>query len=144
MMTDKTILESPEWREIEHREKVEGPDQLLEDLMEKQNWNNAEILWVMRRLIFHYALHDRVLMAAPIEKLFDCFVSALKGLYMMIDQCNPDLDDNIRGYITSKMRDATWGITPGTRYYLEKSSWDEKKRLAEEKKRNKMRRNEIE
>lgn len=117
---ETTILESLEWKEITDRENEIGPEALLEEIMEKRAWNNAEMLWTMRRLIFYYALHDRVLKRAPIDKLFDNFVDVLRATYMLVDQSNPDLDINIRTYISTKLADATWGISPRTRFYLEK------------------------
>jgi len=94
---------------------------LLDQILEKRIWSNVEILWVIRRLIFHYALHDEVLKKAPLDKLFDNFVAFLRAAYMIIDQANPELDDNIRTYVCTKLNEATWGISPGTRYYLEKA-----------------------
>lgn len=117
-----TILESMEWHEITEREKEIGPEELLEEILEKRTWTNAEMLWVIRRLIFHYALHDEILKKAPTDRLFDNFVSLMRAAYMIIDQANPDLDENIRTYISTKMRDSTWGINAGTRYYLKKKS----------------------
>ncbi|MGE5396061.1 MAG: hypothetical protein ACM3MK_00845 [Chitinophagales bacterium] len=117
-----TILDSLEWKELANREEYEGPESLLDDILEKRAWTNEEILWVIKRMIFHYALHDRVLKKAPTDKLFDNFVNLMRAVYMIIDQANPDLDDNIRTYICTKLHDATWGISPGTRYYLEKKS----------------------
>ncbi|MGE5416907.1 MAG: hypothetical protein ACM3UZ_09120 [Acidobacteriota bacterium] len=119
-MADTTILESIEWYELQMHEKEVGPEELLEEILEKRLWNNAEILWVTRRLIFHYALHDKVLKKAPMDKVFDNFVSFMKGIFMIIDQSNLELDDNLNSYIATKLRDATWGINSGTRYYLEK------------------------
>lgn len=117
---ETTILESLEWKEITDREKEVGPEAVLDEILSKRLWNNAEILWTIRRLIFYYALHDRVLKNAPIDKIFDNFVNFLRASYMLLDQSNPDLDSNIRTYICAKLADATWGISPGTRFYLEK------------------------
>ena len=113
-----TILESREWQEIMEREKEIGPEALLEEILEQRTWTNAEILWTIRRMIFYYALHDNLLQSAPVERIFDNIVSILRAFYMIFDQANPDLDDNIRSYISAKITDATWGINAGTRYYL--------------------------
>lgn len=118
----KTILESQEWQEMLEREEEVGPETLLEEILEKRNWTNSEILWTIRRMIYHYALHDPVLKKAPVERIFDNFVSILRGFYMIFDQANPQLDDNIRSYISAKIIDATWGISDGTRSYLSKIS----------------------
>ncbi len=118
----QTILESQEWQEMLEREKEVGPEALLEEILEQRNWTNSEILWTIRRLIYYYALHDQVLKQAPVERIFDNFVSILRGFYMIFDQANPQLDDNIRSYISAKIIDATWGINAGTRNYLSKIS----------------------
>jgi len=118
----KTVLESQEWQEIMEREKEIGPEALLEEILEQRTWTNSEILWTIRRMIFYYALHDKVLQRAPVERIFENFVSMMRGFYMIFDQANPDLDDNIRSYISAKIADATWGINAGTRYYLSKIS----------------------
>jgi len=115
-----TILESREWQEMMEREKEVGPEGLLAEILEKRVWNNVEILWTIRRLIYYYALHDNILMKVPPERLFDNFVSLMRGFYMIFDQINPPLDDNIRAYISAKISEATWGISPGTRSYLAK------------------------
>jgi len=118
----RTVLESQEWQEIMEREKEIGPEALLEEILERRTWNNSEILWTIRRMIFYYALHDKLLQCAPIERIFENVVSMLRAFYMIFDQANPDLDDNIRSYISTKIADATWGINAGTRYYLSKIS----------------------
>ena len=117
-----TILESREWQEIMEREKESGPEALLEEILEQRKWTNSELLWTIRRMIYYYALHDQVLKQAPIERIFDNFVSVMRGFYMIFDQANPQLDDNIRSYISAKITDATWGINAGTRCYLSKIS----------------------
>ncbi|MGE5544615.1 MAG: hypothetical protein ACM3UW_06530 [Bacillota bacterium] len=118
----KTVLESREWQEIMEREKEVGPEALLEEILEQRTWTNSEILWTIRRMIYHYALHDKILQNAPVERIFDNFVSMMRAFYMIFDQANPQLDDNIRSYISAKITDATWGISAGTRSYLSKIS----------------------
>ncbi|MGE5371852.1 MAG: hypothetical protein ACM3QZ_07700 [Solirubrobacterales bacterium] len=120
-----TILESAEWVELTRQENERGPEAVLDEVLEKRNWDNAEMLWVLRRLIFYYATYDGTLKKASKERLFDNFVSLMKGIYMLLDQANPDLDDNIRTYITTKLHDATWGIGQGTRHYLERMEEDQ-------------------
>ena len=44
----KTILESRNGRSVEREEEV-GPETLLEEILEKRNWTNSEILWTIRR-----------------------------------------------------------------------------------------------
>jgi hypothetical protein len=116
------ILQSLEWQELMEREREAGPEALLEEILEKRSWSNVEILWTIKRLIFYYALHDQVLKKAPVDKIFDNFVNLMRGLYMVFDQANPQLDDNVRTYVTTRITDATWGISSGTRSYLSKVS----------------------
>ena len=118
----KTVLESQEWQEIMEREKEVGPEALLEEILEQRNLTNSEILWTIKRMIYYYALHDKLLQRAPKERIFDNFVSMMRGFYMVLDQANPQLDDNIRSYISAKITDATWGISTGTRSYLSRIS----------------------
>jgi hypothetical protein len=47
-------------------------------------------------------------------------VDVLRSFFLVFDRLDPNLDDNIRSYICSKMTDATWGMTSRTREYLRK------------------------
>jgi len=117
-----SLFDTPAWKEICNRENSIGPEALLEEILEKRIWSNAEILWVVKRLLFHYGLKDKVLKKAPVERIFLNMTAVLRVLYMVLDHTNPELDDNIRSYIASKLTDATWGINEHTRYYLRKRS----------------------
>lgn len=118
---NSTILESDEWRELAARGESIGPEALLEEILDRRAWSNAEILWVIKRLIFFYALHDEILQKLPVTRLCDNFTALLRGVYMIIDQANPDLDDNIRAYACTKLNESTWGISRGTRSYLKRN-----------------------
>jgi hypothetical protein len=47
-------------------------------------------------------------------------VDILRAFYVILDISNPELDDNMRSYISTKLGDATWGINLRTREYLVK------------------------
>lgn len=115
-----TVLESREWQEMMEREKEVGPEALLEEIIDKRTWTNCEMLWTIKRMIYYYALHDQALKNAPTERIFDNFVSIMRGFYMVLDQTNPPLDDNIRTYLSTRIIDATWGVNSRTRSYLSK------------------------
>lgn len=114
------LFDSPEWKEICKRENYIGPEALLEEILEKRVWSNVEILWVVRRMLYHYGGKDKLLKKAPVERIMLNTALVLRVLYMLIDYTNPDLDDNTRAYLASKLTDATWGINEGTRRYLRK------------------------
>ena len=47
-----TIIGSAEWKELEEKEFHYGPEQVLDEILDKRIWSNAEILWVIKRMIF--------------------------------------------------------------------------------------------
>lgn len=115
-----TILSSLEWKELERLESTLGPDKLLENISEKKLWSNADIAWVLRRMIFFYGKKDNLLKKAPVERLFMNMCDILRVFFMLFDKTDPEIDENMRSYISSKLIDATWGINPRTRNYLYK------------------------
>lgn len=115
-----TIVGSREWQELVDRENELGPDSLLDELLEKRNWSNAEITWVLKRMMFFYGKKDALLTKIPIERIFLNLTNILRTYYLLIDYTDPNLDDNMRSYISSKLTDATWGITSRTRDYINK------------------------
>ncbi len=115
-----TIVESREWKEIEIREGEVGPEALLEEIIDKRNWTNVEMLWVIKRMIFFYGRKDALLKKAPTDRLMANMNDVLRALFIMLDRLNPDIDDNLRIYISTKLADATWGVTRFTRDYLHK------------------------
>lgn len=115
-----TVVGSKEWNELENREFAIGPDALLDEILEKRQWTNVEIAWVLKRMIFFYGKKDSLLLKAPPERIFLNLVDILRAFYLLVDLLNPDLDDNMRSYICSKLADATWGINSRTREYLRK------------------------
>ncbi|NLB88523.1 MAG: hypothetical protein GX790_04760 [Syntrophomonadaceae bacterium] len=115
-----TVVGSKEWNELENREFTIGPDALLDEILEKRQWTNVEIAWVLKRMIYFYGKKDSLLLKAPPERIFLNLVDILRAFYLLVDLINPDLDDNMRSYICSKLADATWGINSRTREYLQK------------------------
>lgn len=115
-----TIVGNKEWQELLDKENELGPDLLLDELLEKRNWSNVEIVWVLKRMIFYYGKKDSLLSKAPTERIFTNFTDILRVFYLLLDYTNPELDDNTRSYISAKLADATWGINSRTRSYLSK------------------------
>lgn len=117
---DKTIFTSREWEDLQKIENEIGPDALLSNIIDKRLWSNAEIAWVLRRLIYHYGKKDTLLKEAPMDRIFANMVGILRAFFLIFDQLDPDIDDNMRTYICSKLGDATWGVNSRTREYLYK------------------------
>jgi len=115
-----TLYESKEWKIIEDRENDLGFEKLYEEIMEKKIWSNAEIMWIIRKMIGFYGQNDSFLKAVPQERLLLNMTNLLKVFYIIIDQQNPDIDNNLRSFISGKLLEATWGINPETKKYLDK------------------------
>ena len=115
-----SVKESQEWKALELKEYSVGADALLEEIIEKRVWSNAELMWVIKRLIYFYGSKDSLLKKAPKERLFLNLVNVLRAFYLIIDEIDPKIDDNMRSYICSKLTDATWGVNTRTRDYLNK------------------------
>jgi hypothetical protein len=49
----KTVFGSKEWVELEEREFKIGPENLLEEILKKKLWSNAEVVWVVKRMVFY-------------------------------------------------------------------------------------------
>lgn len=113
-----TVLGSEEWRELEKKEYQLGPEQVLADILEKRLWSNVEIIWILKRLVYFYGKKDSLLQKMPVNRMFDNMVDVLRAFFLIFDQQDPDLDDNMRAYISSKLADSTWGINQHTRDYL--------------------------
>jgi len=116
----KTIFGSKEWKAMEQREYNLGPDALLDELLNQKSWSNVEILWVIKRMIYFYGRKEDILNKAPTKRLMMNLNDVLRVFYLIMDKTDPELDDNLRIYITSKLSDATWGINQRTREYLYK------------------------
>lgn len=116
----KTVMGSDEWLELEKLEFSMGPEALLEQLIGKKLLSNAEIVWILRRLVYFYGKKDQLLKKAPVERLFTTMSNILRTFLLIMDLEDPQLDDNMRTYISAKLTDSTWGINQRTRVYLEK------------------------
>lgn len=115
-----SIFDSPEWAEMEKREFSAGPDALLEALIQQHEWSNAEMMWVLKYMMYHYGGKDTLLKNIPADRHFMNMMDVLRVMYILIDHINPELDLNMRRYLTVKLADATWGINEHTRPYLTK------------------------
>ncbi|MDO4539641.1 MAG: hypothetical protein Q4B48_00875 [Syntrophomonadaceae bacterium] len=115
-----TIMNSEEWKAMEEREFQHGPEALLDELLAQSRWSNAEMAWVIRRMVYYYGRKDELLKKVPPERMMANMSAILRCLFLLLDYTNSDLDDNIRGYLTAKLVDASWGINTRTREYLVK------------------------
>lgn len=115
-----TVFGSKEWNDIEKREYEVGPEQLLDEIIKQKTWSNVEILWVLKRLIYFYGKKDALLKKAPPERLMTNMMDVLRAFYIVFDIGDPELDENLRSYVCTKLADATWGIGSSTREYLYK------------------------
>jgi len=115
-----SITDTEAWRDLEAREYLIGADQLLAEIMEKRLFSNVEIMWVLKKMVYYYGGKDNLLKLAPPERLLMNMNSILRAFYIFFDVQSPELDDNIRSYISARLTDATWGISARTREYLYK------------------------
>lgn len=115
-----TVLGSDEWRELEKKEDLLGPEQVLTEILEKRIWSNVEIIWILKRMVYFYGKKDSLLKKMPADRMFTNMVDVLRAFFLVFDQQDPDLDDNMRAYVSSKLADSTWGINQHTREYLHK------------------------
>jgi len=115
-----SITDTSEWKDLEAREYSIGPDKLLDEIINKKLFTNVEIMWLLRRMVFFYGKKDGLLKLVPAERLMANMNDILRAFYLIFDQQNPELDDNIRSYICTRLTDATWGINTRTREYLYK------------------------
>ncbi len=113
-----TVFGSKEWTDLEQKEYELGPEQLLEEIIKQKTWSNVEILWVLKRLIYFYGKKDALLKKAPPERLMTNMMDVLRAFYIVFDIGDPELDENLRSYVCTKLGDATWGIGSSTREYL--------------------------
>jgi ethanolamine ammonia-lyase large subunit len=120
LLIPSSVMGTSAWKEVEQRENTLGPDKLLAEILDKKLWNNAEIVWVIKRMIFYYGKKDELLQKAPVSRLFDNMADVLRAFYLLFDRFDPPIDENMRSYICTKMTDATWGINERTRQYLYK------------------------
>ena len=113
-----TVLGTNEWQELEKKEDLLGSEQVLAEILEKRLWSNVEIIWVLKRLVYFYGKKDSPLKKMPADRMFTNMVDVLRAFFLIFDQQDPDMDDNMRAYVSSKLADSTWGINQHTRDYL--------------------------
>lgn len=120
MGVPSTILESSEWKDMEAREYAIGPDNLMSELIDKKLLSNVEIMWILKRMVFFYGSKDSLLKIVPVERLLTNMNDILRAFYILFDHQDPELDDNLRSYISTKVANSTFGINSRTREYLAK------------------------
>ena len=115
-----TVVGSEAWMDLERKENDIGPDALLSEILEKRLWSNVEMTWVMKRMVYFYGRKDGMLKKVPVERLLMNMNDILRCFYLLLDAQDPQIDDNMRSYLSTKLADATWGISERTREYLVK------------------------
>lgn len=116
----QSVFGGQEWEEIEKKENNLGADILLNEIINRDEWSNAEMMWVIKHMIYHYGKKEQILKSIPIERIFTNICDILRSLYLIIDLTNPEMDVNTRKYLSSKLADSTWGINNRTKEYLYK------------------------
>lgn len=120
MFLPKTVFGSPEWVEIENKENAMGPDKLLDEIIDKKMWSNVEIAWILKRLVYFYGNKKSILKNVPTGRMMISMNDVLRVFYVLFDKLDPEIDDNMRSYICTKLADATWGVNTRTQEYLYK------------------------
>lgn len=115
-----TVFESSEFRGLLEREQGIGAEKVLEELLNQTVLSNAQLMWILKHMLFYYGSKDKTLLVAPPERLLENMGHLLRITYMIIDSLDPSLDENIRLYISTKLKQATWGLSPDIRQYLDK------------------------
>ncbi|NLO22655.1 MAG: hypothetical protein GX119_11795 [Syntrophomonadaceae bacterium] len=117
---DDTVFGSQAWKDIENLEYSLGSEALLDQILQKDEWSNVEMLWVIKCMVYYYGKKDKPLKGIPVDRMFLNMVDILRCLYLLLDYANPELDSNMRKYLSVKLGDATWGLNSRTRSYLYK------------------------
>ncbi|MDR1159588.1 MAG: hypothetical protein LBK69_03080 [Syntrophomonadaceae bacterium] len=115
-----TIIGSLEWARMEKTEAAIGEDALLERILSEKLWSNVEIMWVLKKMVFYYGQKDALLQKMPADRLFMNMNDVLRCFFLIFDMLDPEFDDNVRSYVSSKLTDATFGVSQRTRQYLGK------------------------
>ena len=115
-----TLVGSSEFIELEKVEYSIGEEALMNRILEQKIWSNAEIAWILKKMLFYYGRRDPLMKKAPVDRIFLNMADVLRCFFLLLDSTDPDLDDNMRSYISGKLADATWGISSRTRKYLYK------------------------
>lgn len=115
-----TVWESPQFKALGQRALDEGPDRVLQKLLDKPQLENAEMLWLLKQLTYFYGKPDDLLLKVPARRLMLNMGALLRVLYVFLDAQDPELDANLRSYMSAKLRQAAWGVDSSTRKYLDK------------------------
>ena len=115
-----TLVGGSDWNKLEKLEYAAGEVELMDKIIEQKLWSNAEMAWILKKMLYYYGRQDPILKKAPTDRIFMNIADLLRCFFLLLDSANPDLDDNMRSYISSKLADATWGINNRTRKYLNK------------------------
>lgn len=119
-----TLVGSSAWNELEKIENSMGEEALLDKIINERLWSNAEIAWIIKKMLYYYGRQDPLLKKTPTDRIFMNMADILRCFFLLLDITNPEVDDNMRSYISSKLADATWGINNRTRKYLHKMERD--------------------
>ena len=114
-----TLMETPEWQEINNRENILGRDTLLAELLDQPMMTTIEMLWVTRAMLTYYGKKNQLMQKIPLERLQKNISNLLRILVLLLDLRGEVPDENMRAYMTVKLRDACWGLIDPTRKYLE-------------------------
>ena len=114
-----TLMETPEWKAMVKRENTAGPEPLLAELLEQPILSVIEMLWITRTMLTYYGKKNSRLKKVPAERLLKNTSSLLRILVLLLDLKGEIPDENMRAYITVRLRDACWGLTEPTRKYLD-------------------------
>lgn len=120
LVMQATVFEGHEYRELLNREEGIGAEQLFQELLEADILSNAQMMWLLKNMLYYYGGKDATLLKAPPERLLENMGNILRISYMLVDSLDPALDDNTRLYISTKLKQATWGLSPDIRQYLRK------------------------
>ena len=94
-----SIMDSKEWKDLETKEFELGSDRVLDEIIDKRIWNNAEIIWLLRKMVYFYGKKDHLLKNAPPERLLINMTDLLRVMFILYDKFDPELDDNLRSYV---------------------------------------------
>ena len=75
-----TVWESPQFKALGQRALDEGPDRVLQELLDKPQLENAEMLWLLKELTYFYGKPDDLLLKVPARRLIGVEALRLSAL----------------------------------------------------------------
>jgi hypothetical protein len=114
-----TLTETREWQDLLAQENQLSPETLLNQLLQRRVLTTVEMMWVVKAMLRAYGQKHSVFHRVPGERLSRTVSSLLRIMFLLLDNQN-EPDDNLRAYITAKLREACWGLTDPTAAYLKK------------------------